>query len=310
MRVLVTGGAGFVGSHIAEHLVSHGHEVHIIDNLTTGVRENVPAGAHLLYDGECGLKDVASYMKRTLQYDAVVHAAAYADISANWTDASERARIWDTNLMGTMALMEHLAASQEHLKKVVFLSTAAVYGDSRGHAFNESDLPAPSSPYAASKLAGEALVQNFCDQHQWGCHILRLASVVGARYHHGHIADFVYMHRQMAVIQARDSGTQWKSYVHARDVAETVAYMMTDRYPQGVLNVASNETWSIRQTIDCMRETRWVEATFAQVARGWPGDPLNLVIRDRLLDGNGGLLHRRPIADGVRDALATLGWTS
>ena len=289
MKVLVTGGAGFVGSHVVDRLVAADHEVSVVDDLRGGKVGNVNPKAVLSMAAVCDIPRI--------YFDAVVHCAATADISTNWEHFNNRIELYENNIGTTAALLE--ACGVGRIGSFVFISTAAVYGDGAHGRNQPSDAVRPLSPYAASKVAGEALVQAYAHRFGWGWSVARLVSCVGSRYAHGHVADFVRMAKDDGVIRAKDNGTQRKSYVHVLDAADRIARMA--EFPQRVCNVSSDQTWSVRDTIAEMGIHRPVQVQWADQEAGWVGDPVNLAV-------SGGM--NRIVGDGVQDALRSLGWAS
>ena len=175
MKVLVTGGAGFVGSHVVDVLVELGHEVTVLDNLSTGSEKNVNPAAKLVIDSAVRAK----YVVRA--HRAIIHCAATADISDNWRMNNNRAALWFNNVTSLMELLE--TASALHIKRFCFISTAAVYGGRHKHPVGTADITNAESPYAASKIAGEALVQAYGHRFGWKVSIPRLC-FVGAEFFH------------------------------------------------------------------------------------------------------------------------------
>src|ERR671934_54431 len=151
MRAIVTGGAGFIGSHVADALVARGDEVHVLDNLTSGRRENVPEGARL-HEGD--IRSDADAAFDEARPEACFHLAAQADVRVSVDDPVYDA---DVNVLGTLRVLE---AARRHGTKVVFSSTGgAIYGECNGPA--DEDHPRnPLSPYGVSKLAHEGGVLN------------------------------------------------------------------------------------------------------------------------------------------------------
>lgn len=282
MRVAITGAAGFVGSAVVRACIEAGHEVHAIDNLSTGKEENLPAGTALCMQ-DAGFTDYS-------RVDAIVHCAAYADISRNWTGLHERERVWRAGPELALRVLEHAPPQC----RFVFLSSACVCPD-------EPRETRATSFYAASKVAGEALVQAFHAAGRVRGTILRLVSAVGRNYWHGHIADFVRMARDTGTIRARDDGSQRKSFVHVDDVGSGVVKALAewDSNFAPLWNVSSPERWSWRDTVAVMRETRPVEVIAGDGRSAWIGDPVDLNVY-----GYG----RRSVAAGVREALVSLGW--
>ncbi len=300
MRILVTGGAGYVGSHICDTLLAAGHEVGSLDSLVSGV-DNTPEGC--AYAIRADLTAIEDFGNPEL----IVHCAAYADVSANWAEGPrgvlERSRLMTSNVASVYALLEGAKRVP-----IIFLSTCAVYGDTERRA-RESDACEATSPYAASKLSGEALIQAYCFENQTPWHVLRLGCVVGSRYHHGHVADFVRMGQEArgdgGVIQPRNNGATRKSFIHVADVARAVELLANRESPvkSGVYNCVS-DVWSPRDTIRTMGAesyTEWPENT-----HGWTGDPMAVASNQRLREA--GWTPQHTIENGVREALASLGW--
>lgn len=289
MNILVTGGAGFIGSHICDELLKTGHTVSVLDDMSAGV-DFCPKGVR--EKTERGLLNNYIYPK----YDCIVHAAARADVRFNWTSVDERQRLWNSNVAGTIALLEN-----NRNTPVVFLSTCAVYGDD--DACREDNACISTSPYAASKAAGEALIQAYAVPKATPWHILRLSCVVGSRYHHGHIRDFVDAARAGVVRPCNDGNTK-KSFVHVLDVAGAVSMCVAGMIGSGVYNVATS-TWSPRDTIREMGasvDCEWPE----NKVHGWIGDPMAVASAGRLRAA--GWVPKWTVGQGVRDALESLQW--
>jgi UDP-glucose 4-epimerase len=177
MRVLVTGAAGFIGSHVAEALLAHSHEVLIVDNLSTGRRENLPAAARFaeidLISPE--LADVV----RDFRPDVVDHHAAHADVHQSVDDPTYDAHV---NVVGMLALIQ--AAISAGTRKFIFASSGgAIYGDPDVVPCDETQLERPVSPYGASKKAGEVYLETMSRMHGLDYTILRYPNVYGPRQH-------------------------------------------------------------------------------------------------------------------------------
>jgi UDP-glucose 4-epimerase len=278
--VAVTGAAGFVGSAVCRALLSAGHQVHAVDDLSTGRVANLPEGVSF----EMGDAATADYRSD----NALIHCAALADISRNWADDNQRAEVWRRGAELTRRLLEFYGSTARP-RPFVMVSTAAL-------------LDGCKSPYAASKLACEGLVEAWTAAGRVAGVVGRLVGCVGARYHHGHVADFVRMARNGG-LHAKDNGLDKRSYVHVDDAASELVALIGKTDAAGVLThtISSGEVWSWRDTVEVMKETRPVEVKFADRPSAWIGDPVGLWV---------GGTCQRSIADGVRDALVTLGWRS
>lgn len=299
MKILVTGGAGFVGSHIVDRVIEKGHTPIVVDDLSSGVnyvRDDVKF--HRATVGfEMGPLDL-------LECDAVIHAAAYAELRHNWTRDGERVRLLESNVHATIDLLERTGSVP-----FVFLSTASVYGSSTKDApVTELDAVPETieSPYAASKLACEAYVAAYSQARGFRYHIARLVNVVGDRTHRGVIRDFVQRARTEGHIHAADNGKQRKSWVHVKDVAEAVVDLALDEtIPCGAYNISSAERISWWDIVDHMK---WPldKVTYEDRSGGAIGDPVDLHVDSSKLAP--WFTCSRPVSDGIRDALTFLGW--
>ena len=181
MRVLVTGGAGFIGSHLAERLAGDGHEVLVLDNLSTGSRANLEAaggsgarGRLALVEGD--VRDEAVLARVTRGCEVVYHQAALAAVARSVEDPLE---VYDVNVRGTLRVLE--AARVARVRRVVFASSASVYGDTAALPKREDQPPRPRSPYAATKAAGEGLMSAWHATYGLETVSLRFFNVYGPR---------------------------------------------------------------------------------------------------------------------------------
>lgn len=303
MKVALTGACGFIGSHIWDVLDKRGHMVVAIDNLSSGV-DHSASRAFYPYDvggNEGYVSDVIA------SCEVVIHAAAYADLRGNWTSYENRTRLIEANIEATWRLLEQVSEKA----RFVFLSTCAVYGSQGDIARPRTEYQAHpescESPYAASKLACEALVAAYMHKRDRPYHIARLVNTVGARQTHGVIADFVRMYRDEGRIRAADDGRQSKSWVHVEDVANILVAMACDRLvPQGIYNVTSDETISWWDVVHAMG-LEASDVDYAPYAGGAVGDPIGLrVSGDKLAPY---FTPSRRVHRGISEALTHLGWT-
>lgn len=249
MKVLVTGGAGFIGSHVADALLSAGHEVVVLDDLSTGRRENVPARARFVL---CDVRDAAQIERVFVEDrpDVVCHQAAQTSVSVSTREPIRDAEI---NLVGSLRLLE--ACRAHGIERFVFASTGgAIYGEvPEGQRATESWSPRPLSPYACSKLAFESYLSAYRREHGLRSTILRYANVYGPRQDpHGEAGVVAIFSQRLAAgepiqVNARrelgDDGCV-RDYVSVRDVVRANLAAVAGELTAEVLNVGTGEPTS------------------------------------------------------------------
>jgi UDP-glucose 4-epimerase len=237
MRAIVTGGAGFIGSHVAGALVARGDEVHVLDDLSKGKRENVPAGAELHV---ADIRDPDAVFD-AVRPEAVLHLAAQADVRVSVERPGFDA---DVNVVGTVRILE---ASRRHGAHVVFASTGgAIYGECDGPA--PEDAPRrPLAPYGTSKLCGEEYLQTYNRLYGTRHVSLRFGNVYGPRQEpHGEagvVAIFMGLLRDGGTPRIFGDGRQTRDYVYAPDVADAVLRALD--HDGGVFNVGTGIETSV-----------------------------------------------------------------
>ncbi|MEV3990328.1 UDP-glucose 4-epimerase GalE [Streptomyces sp. NPDC049837] len=293
MKYLVTGGAGYVGGVVAAHLLEAGHEVTVLDDLSTGFREGVPAGARFI---EGRIQDAARYVDAS--YDGVLHFAAFSQVGESVTDPG---KYWVNNVGGTMAL---LAAMREAgVRRLVFSSTAATYGEPVSTPITETDPTAPTSPYGASKLAVDHMITGEAAAHGLAAASLRYFNVAGAYGECGerhdpesHLIPLVLRvamgERESVSVYGDDyptpDGTCVRDYIHVADLAEAHLLAMDAVTPGEhlICNLGNGEGFSVREVIETVREVTGHPVPEVITGRR-AGDPAVLVAsaataRDRL----------------------------
>jgi UDP-glucose 4-epimerase len=218
MKVFITGGAGFIGSQMAEKFLSLGHEVTCFDNLILGRREFVPVKAAFIEDDLLNLPSVISAMKG---HDLVVHLAANSDIS----QGVEKSDVDLKN--GTIATFNTLEAMRKTgVHDLLFASTSAIYGEATVKPTPESYGPLfPISFYGASKLGCEGLVSAFAHNCGFRAVVFRFANIVGPRSTHGAIHDFTgRLLKDASALKVLGNGTQQKSYLHVEDCIDGMLF--------------------------------------------------------------------------------------
>jgi UDP-glucose 4-epimerase len=245
VRVVVTGGAGFIGSHVVDALVANGDEVVVVDDLSRGRRERVQSDATLrVHDVREPLGDLA------VGADAVVHLAAQADVRVSVAEPARDAAI---NVVGTAQVLE---AAREAGARVVFASTGgAIYGECERPA-REDDPGEPLSPYGAAKLAAEGYLATFSRLTGTPHVSLRFGNVYGPRQDpHGEagvIAIFLGRLRDGQPCHVFGDGTQERDYVYVGDVVQAVRAALDRREP-GVFNVGTGVATSVVDLLEACR---------------------------------------------------------
>jgi len=274
MKAFVTGGAGFIGSHLVDRLVGMG-TVTAYDNLSSGKEEFI--GQQRGRDGFCFLREdlleLDALKKAVAGHDVVFHMAASPDI---------RAGIEDTSLylkQGTIVTYNVLEAMRASgIKKIIFASSSTVHGETPLKPIPEDyGFPQPISLYGASKLAGEGLITAFCHLFGMKAWIYRFANVVGARATHGAIFDFVNkLTSNNKELEILGDGSQEKPYIHVDDCVDGMLYGF--QHSKDRLNVfnlgcrSSTRVSCIAQMVVEEMGLHGVKLRYTGGDRGWPGD--------------------------------------
>jgi UDP-glucose 4-epimerase len=255
MRAIVTGGAGFIGSHVVDALVSREDVVHVVDNLATGSRENVPSGAEL---HEVDIRDGAlEELVGDLEPEVVFHLAAQADVG---TSVERPVFDAEVNVIGTVRVLE---AARRAGARVVFASTGgAIYGECERPA-REDDEPRPLSPYAASKLAGEGYLATWNRLHGASHITCRFANVYGPRQlatlEGGVVSIFLDRLYEGGVPDIFGDGAQTRDFVFVGDVAR--AMLAAAASPEsGVFNIGSGVETTVLELYGLCAQTAGSEA--------------------------------------------------
>lgn len=241
MRVAVSGGAGFIGSHLCEHLAAAGHPVIAIDDLSRGRRQNLPPGIPLEVRG-IGDPALAERLA-AFAPQALVHLAAQVDARRSLEDPVFDAQV---NILDTVRLFA--AAVAAGVERIVFASSAAVYGDPEEIPTPEAAPLAPLSPYGVAKLAGEGYLAHFARRHGIAGVALRFANVYGPRQETvgeaGVVAVFCQRLLAGEEVTIHGDGRQTRDFVYVGDVAEACLHALSG--PPGVYNVATGVETDVR----------------------------------------------------------------
>ena len=268
MKLLVTGGAGYIGSIVTRALLAAGHQVEVLDDLSTGHRDNVPAQVPF---HELSIHDVARVLTPAAEFDGVLHFGA--KIAAG-ESVIKPELYWDTNIRGSLALLEAVRAAG--VPKLVFSSTAAVYGDGPGEGLiTEQTPPAPTNPYGSSKLAVDLMITAACGASELGAVSLRYFNAAGASLSDaGHLGERhdPETHLIPIALQAAagdrgefflfgddydtPDGTCIRDYIHVEDLASAhlLALEHTEPGRHQIFNLGNGSGYSNKQVVDVVRE--------------------------------------------------------
>jgi len=288
MKILLTGGAGYVGSHAAWTLHRTGHEVWVYDNLCEGHRDAVPDGKLIVGDLLDGEKLRATFQQH--QIEAVMHFAAFANVGISVTDPSQ---YYNNNIVGTLSLLDAMRA--EGVKKIVFSSTCATYGEPDVVPITESESQQPISPYGFTKLAIERALADYAHAYGLGYAALRYFNASGASADgtngedHQPETHLIPLVLQVALGQREEilvfgddyptpDGTCVRDYIHVDDLAtaHVAALKKLTSGSQLKLNLGTGQGASVMEVIEACREATG-HAIPACVVERRPGDPPELV---------------------------------
>ncbi|RSZ61670.1 UDP-glucose 4-epimerase GalE [Corynebacterium hylobatis] len=285
MKLLVTGGAGYVGSVCAQVLTEAGHEVVIVDNFSTGNPEAVPARARLV---EGDVRDVAAQVLAEGGFDGVIHFAARSLVGESMEKPEE---YWQHNVVTTLTLLD---AMREHgVTNLVFSSTAATYGEPEQVPITEDMPTAPTNPYGATKLAIDYAITSYTQAHGLGATSLRYFNVAGAygaigenREIETHLIPLVLQvalgHREKIFMFGDDwptpDGTAVRDYIHIRDLADAHVLALESNEPgtHRIYNLGSGDGYSVKQVVEMCRKVTGHPIP-AEVAPRRAGDPAVLI---------------------------------
>jgi nucleoside-diphosphate-sugar epimerase len=301
---LVTGGAGFIGSHIVEGLVKKGERVRVIDNLTTGKRENLELCMGEIEFIEGDLRDPQAAAEAVKGANFILHQAAIPSVPRSIEDPLGTT---ENNLAGTLHLL--MAARDAGVQRFVYASSCAVYGDTPLLPKKEDQLPAPLSPYAVSKLAGEYYCQVFHELYRLETVALRYFNVFGPRQdplspYAAVIPKFITLALAKKPLVVYGDGEQSRDFSFVADVVEANFLACTAKGIAGEqLNVGSGKQTSLNQLVQTLKEIIALDLE-VEYADPQPGDVRHSLASIEKAQGLMGFAPKISFGDGLRRTAA------
>jgi len=314
MRLLVTGGAGYIGSVVAAQLLEGGHEVVVLDDLTTGHADALPDGAGFV---RASLLDTALVVQALAgDFDGVLHFAAKSLVGES---VQQPELYWRNNVGGTLELLQAMVAAS--VPRLVFSSTAAVYGEPERTPIVEDEPARPTSAYGASKLAVDAMIATFARAYGLGATSLRYFNVAGAsgRWGERHatethlipiLLEVAAGRREHVLVYGTDyptpDGTAIRDYIHVEDLARAHLLALDAIEPgrHTVYNLGNGQGSSVRQVVEAARRVTGHPIPAVDAPRR-PGDPAVLVASSERIGAELGWRPAKPaLEDMIGDAWA------
>jgi UDP-glucose 4-epimerase len=278
MKALVTGGAGFIGSHLVDYLIKIGKEVRVIDNLSSGSLDNLSKwnGDSRLELFEVDLLDKKEISIALDGCEEVYHLAANPEVNLKNASPEDHFR---QNIEATYNLLEAIRLNGNQ-KFIVFTSSSTVYGEANQIPTKEDYGPLiPISLYGASKLACEALLTSYASIYGFRAIIYRLANVVGSRSNHGVIYDFVHkLNKNPNVLEVLGDGTQSKSYLYVEDCIKGIIKGIERGNYVDIYNIGTDSQTNVLEIAETVKSVMGLENAHISLTggvdggRGWKGD--------------------------------------
>jgi UDP-glucose 4-epimerase len=274
MKSFVTGGAGFIGSHLVDKLIENGHTVTVFDDLSSGKTEFI--NHHLENDNftfiEADLADAETVSKEIKGHDVVFHIAANPDVRLG----AQKPDIAKKDILATYNLLD--AMRKQDVKKIVFSSSSVIYGETPAKPLPEDYGPLlPISVYGAAKLAAEGLISSFCHTFDMQGWMFRFANVVGVRGTHGVIVDFINkLRKNPKELEILGDGKQRKPYLYVTECVDGIIHGFTHADEEiNVFNLGVDSVTEVTRIGELVVEEMGLENvtfTYTGGKRGWKGD--------------------------------------
>ena len=274
-NILVTGGAGFIGSHLCDALLAGGDSVFCVDNLTRGTRENIRSALkHERFTFTRGDASDISFLTEYMRDNRigfVFHLAANSDIQASSLDPQIE---YHSTLSTTWAVLNGMRTNQ--VRDLFFASTSAVYGEQGDRCLKETDALSPISYYGAAKTASEALIRAYCHMNGMNACVFRFANVIGPRLTHGVIYDFIRkLQQDPAHLEVLGNGKQTKPYIHVDDLIRAILLLHDRISGFEVYNAGVDTATEVSVIAGIVRDEmnlHHAEIQYGTEDIGWKGD--------------------------------------
>ena len=279
MKILVTGGAGFIGSHLVEMLEKKGNVVVVFDNFSSGRREFLANVNVKIIKGD--IRNFREIKKACKGIDVVYHFAADPDVRSSFSNPLKNFKI---DVLGTINVLESCRLND--IRQVVFASSSTVYGNAEIPTPEEAPIM-PISNYGAAKAASEHYICTYSKLYGIKATILRYANIIGPRLTHGVFYDFYKkLKKNPKELEILGNGKQRKSYLHVYDAINGTLLAVQKTKRCSVFNVGSDETITVREIarlVTSILDLKNVRFRFTGGKRGWPGDiPVMLLSIEKL----------------------------
>ncbi len=248
MKILVTGGAGFIGTNLVPKLIENGHEVKVLDLLLYGDGEEVKEAGAELIKGD--IRDKETCISASKGIDVIIHLAAQTGV----VDSVKKPRYdFETNTIGTFNML--MAAKENEVGKFIFTSSVAVLGDQK-QPVHEEQIPNPKSGYGASKLAGEGYCNFFRQAYGLDTVILRFTNVYGQKSAHKRNIMNIFIERieKNKPLTIFGDGTTTRDYVHVEDVCKAIMLCLEKEVSGETIHISSGKETSINDLVDTLKK--------------------------------------------------------
>ncbi len=276
--ILVTGGAGFIGSHVVDRMIDEGYDVIVVDNLYSGKYVNPEA---IFYKIDLNDFDALMNVFKKHEIEEVWHIAANPDVRIGNENPYE---IYRNNVSATYTLLEVMR--RNGVKRLIFTSTSTVYGEAKVIPTPEDYPTIPISIYGASKVACEAMIASYCHTFDMQAWIYRFANVIGKRSNHGVIYDFIMkLKKNPNELEILGNGEQNKSYIYISDCIDAMFFGLKAEDWINILNIGSEDQIKVRRIAEIVCEEMGLNPVFKFTGgdRGWKGDvPVMLLSIEKL----------------------------